>query len=248
MKHPVPVPVPVGLDRTFAHELIELGLRVGAEHQDWLLQYLLLLLEANKRINLTSITDPEVAVRLHLVDSLASLPELADAPIGSLLDIGSGGGLPGIPLATVSGRSGVLLDSVAKKVAAVASVLQSLPSPGTTIEVRAERAEGIGASGKARFAAVVARAVAPLPSLVELAAPLLLDGGTLIALKGTPAESEFRSGSKAAKLVGLEESARRQLRLPGGGEARTIVVYRKTHSSSIDLPRRTGLAQNSPLA
>ena len=244
MKHRVPV----GLGDLFASDLDELGLTVDATQQEWMLQYLFAVLDANTRINLTRITDPESAIRLHLVDSLVALPELSTAPLGRVLDIGSGGGFPGVPLAVASGREFVLLDSVAKKIAAVVSVLDALPSPGATIAVSAERAEDVASSDPRGFAAVVARAVAPLPSLVELAAPVLIEGGVLIALKGRPGPEEYASGRAAAKLVGMTELKRRELTLPSGGEMRTIVVYRKTGRSSVALPRRTGLAQNSPLA
>jgi len=240
--------VPAGLGDIFASELDELGIGVTAMQQEWMLQYLMALLDMNTRINLTRITDPESAVRLHLVDSLAALPELSTAPAGDVLDIGSGGGFPGVPLAAVSGREFVLLDSVAKKVTAVASVLDALPSPGSAIAVSPERAEDVARSDPRRFAAVVARAVAPLPSLVELAAPVLMDGGVLIALKGSPEPEEYASGLAAAKLVGMTEQTRRELTLPRGGEVRTIVMYSRTGPSSVTLPRRTGLAQNSPLA
>ena len=240
--------VPAGLGDAFASELGTLGIVTTPRQQEWMLQYLLALLDENTRINLTRITDPENAVRLHLVDSLAALPELSTAPAGRVLDIGSGGGFPGVPLAAVSSREFVLLDSVAKKVNAVASVLDSLPPSEATITVSPERAEQIAGSDTMRFAAVVARAVAPLPSLVELASPVLMDGGLLIALKGSPQEAEYVSGRTAAQLVGMQESTRRELMLPGGGEARTIVVYRKTGRPRVALPRRTGLAQNSPLA
>jgi 16S rRNA (guanine527-N7)-methyltransferase len=240
--------VPVGVGNIFASELDELGIVATQAQQEWMLQYLFGLLDANTRVNLTSITDPEDAIRLHLADSLAALPELLTAPAGRVLDMGSGGGFPGVPLAAVSGREFVLLDSVAKKVTAVASVLGALPTPGATIVVSPERAEEIAGTQGAGFAAVVARALAPLPSLVELAAPLLIDGGLLIALKGSPEPAEYLSGLAAGELAGMAELTRRELTLPHGGEARTIVVYRKTGRPQLTLPRRTGLAQNSPLA
>jgi 16S rRNA (guanine527-N7)-methyltransferase len=110
------------------------------------------------------------------------------------------------------------------------------------------RAEDLARGAGETFAAVVARAVAPLPSLVELASPLLIDDGLLIALKGRPETVEIASGVDAARTVGMKEVSRRTLTLPDGGEARTIFVYRKIERSRLNLPRRTGLAQNSPLA
>jgi len=240
--------VPVGLTESLQSELADLGLQVSPAQQEWMLEYLLSLLEANSRINLTRITDPEDAIRLHLVDSLTVLPELHDAPPGAVLDIGSGGGFPGVPLAAATGRDVVLLDSVAKKMTAVASVLDLMPALCARITLSSRRAEQLSVAPGEGFAVVVARAVAPLPSLVELAAPLLLKGGLLVALKGSPEEAEFTSGSAVAVMVGLRETGRRKLALPNSGELRTIVVYEKIGRASVNLPRRTGLAQNSPLA
>lgn len=237
-----------------AHELAALlsagldglGVEMSADRVLRAVAYLIDILEVNQRINLTKVTDAKAAVRLHLLDSLAAAPELTAAPVGEVLDLGSGGGFPGVPLAILSGRRFVLLDSIGKKSAAVQEVLDCCPGR-VLARTATARAEVMAVSSPGRFSAVVARAVSPLPSLVELAAPLLKRGGHLIVLKGRPSEVELASGLAVAGIAGMREVSRRAFSLPGGGEARTILTYAKVGEAKVLLPRRVGLAQHQPL-
>ncbi len=231
----------------FARLLMDAGLDVVLGHQETLLTYLDALIATNSRLNLTRIATAESGVRLHLLDSLLALPEIQSSPEGALLDIGTGGGLPGVPLCVVGGRQGVLLDSVGKKARAVQDLLETA---GVAHEVRAsaERAEEHALDHPGRYAVVTARAVSELPALVELASALLMQGGRLVALKGAPTEQELDRGRRVAELVGMRESSERRIALPESGERRCIVTYEKWAKSKVRLPRRIGAAQNSPLA
>ncbi len=212
-----------------------------------LLEYLDRLIESNTLLNLTRITSPEAAVRLHLVDSLLALPEVEAAPPGMLLDIGTGGGFPGAALCMSTERAGVLLDSVAKKALAVNEILQAMGESGR-IGARPERAEQHALQHRSEYAVVTARAVSELPALVELSAPLLANGGLLVALKGSPELLELERGRRVGALAGMVETSIRHITLPDGGEKRCIVVYERRGRSITRLPRRPGAAQNSPLA
>jgi 16S rRNA (guanine527-N7)-methyltransferase len=229
----------VGLD--------SMGVEMSMEPVAVAVTYLSGVLEVNRRINLTRVTEAKAAVRLHLLDSLAAALELKAAPPGEALDLGSGGGFPGVPLAIQSGRRFVLLDSVGKKSRAVQEVLDGC-SEGILAETVTARAEELAALSPGRFSAVVARAVAALPSLVELAAPLLKSGGHLIVLKGQPSDAELASGLAVAGITGMREVSRRAFSLPGGSETRTILAYAKVGEAKMLLPRRMGLAQHQPLA
>jgi len=239
------------VDAQYRKQLVEecarLGIGLSGQQSDALIRYTRAVLDANEITNLTRIVDMRQAVHLHLVDSLSAIPELRSAQEGPLLDLGSGGGFPGVPLAIGSGRATVLLDSVKKKMAAVAAAIAvlSLGAQVQTVDVRAEEHALACPSG---YAAVVARAVAPIASLVELAAPLLQQDGLFVAMKGEPSDEEVRRGREAARIVGLEEVSIRRFGLPIGLEARTIVTYRRARGPSIALPRRPGLAQHQPLA
>jgi 16S rRNA (guanine527-N7)-methyltransferase len=222
----------------------QMGLLLQPEALALCIDHVRAVLDANERVNLTAIRDEAQAVRLHVLDSLAVLPEVADAPAGRLLDIGTGGGFPGLPLCVASARDGLLLDSVRKKADAVRAIVESL-GLGDRIEVAAVRAEELEAGG---FAVAVVRAVSELPSLVELAAPHLIEGGVLVALKGQVTDEELRRGDRAAEIVGLKRLSVRRYELPEGDEQRAAIAYRKVGEPRVRLPRRNGLAQKKPLA
>jgi 16S rRNA (guanine527-N7)-methyltransferase len=226
--------------------LAALGVTVTEGQALQCVEYLLGVLAANNALNLTRISDPGNAVRLHLLDSLAALPEVGAAPAGRMLDIGTGGGFPGVPMAIASGRDAVLLDSVAKKAAAVEEVLRAVGLPG--IEIVSQRAEAYACEAAGGFAVVLARAVAPLPSLLELGAPFLCESGRLVLLKGRPTDEEIGAGDRVARIVGVQRSGARAFSIPDSGERRTVLTYERIGRSSVALPRRDGLAQRRPLA
>jgi len=216
------------------------------DHAEALLNYLDLLIETNRLLNLTRITERQSAIRLHLVDSLSAIPEILQAPEGSLCDIGTGGGIPGVPIAVVARRTASVLDSVGKKARAVQAMLDAL-GLNTVATAYSHRAEQHARENRSAYSVVTARAVAPLPSLVELAAPLLSENGLLVALKGLPSDEEVGSGDVVGAQVGMKRVSMRALHLPEGGEERTIITYRRVGKSRIALPRREGLAQHAPL-
>lgn len=204
-----------------------------------------MLLAANTSQNLTRITDERDVAMLHVADSLVALPHLAEAPAGRFADIGSGGGYPGIPLAMASCRPVVLVESRGKRAAFLEEVVLAVGLDGS---VAASRAEELPTDEVSRFAAVTARALAPLVSLVELAAPLLMMHGRLIALKGDPSPEEIAAGDQAARIVGLRLVHADRLVLPGVEARRAILCYERVREPSVVLPRRPGSAQRKPLA
>lgn len=210
-------------------------------------EYLRDLLEANKRVNLTAIREMDEALRLHLIDSLSALPEVDAAPEGALLDIGTGGGFPGVPLGIATGRRVVLADSVRKKVIVIDEILSQM-APKIEYRVSSDRVESLANSEAGEYAVVTARAVSELPALVELAAPLLMEGGRLVALKAQISDEEVERSLRVAKLVGMSRVSTRTFTLPRGGEERTIIVFERRGAPKLRLPRRVGLAQNQPLA
>lgn len=228
-------------------ELRALGLSFDRATLEMIWKYLDEVLFENTRVNLTAVSLPVDAARMHIVDSLAASPELSSAPEGPLLDIGSGGGFPGVPLALASGRQTTLLDSVGRKGQAVERALSRI-GQSEYIRVVSARAEEHALSSPAEYGVAVARAVGPLPSLVELASPLLRPGGHLIAMKAVLTEEEVIAGDAAASLVGMCRAGLRRFTLPMGQEARSLVVYERSGAPKLQLPRRNGLAQKRPLA
>lgn len=209
-------------------------------------RYLDSILEANKVTNLTRITDGEQARLLHIEDSLVGLPEVNEAPTGLYGDLGSGGGFPGVPLALATGRKTLLVDSVKKKMAIVQSALDDL-SLSEQISTSSERIEDLPLEYKEKFAVLTARALSKLVSLIELASPLLKNGGRLVCYKAQLSSEELEEALAVQDLVGMKMISQREICLSDGETIRTIVVFEKIGKSRIKLPRRIGLAQKQPL-
>jgi 16S rRNA (guanine527-N7)-methyltransferase len=211
-----------------------------------ILQHAKSVVEQNKVQNLTRVTDFDKILLLHIEDSLTAREETDVAPQGSILDIGSGAGYPGIPLAVATGRKTVLLESNKRK----ADFLEKFVSTAhlsSYISVVNLRAEEFATTNKAVFAAVTARAVAQLSIILEYATPLLQSNGMVIAMKANIAEDEIGTGASVAKKLGLELHDIRKFLLSDGLTKRTIVSYIKTGESQITLPRRPGMATKHPL-
>lgn len=224
-----------------------LGVEVDELSCGLLLRHLEHVLRANRSFNLTTITDSTEAVRLHVVDSLVAVPEIVSSPSGRLADIGAGAGYPGIPLALLCHRSTTLFESNGKKSTFLREVVRDLAIE-ERVEIAAHRSEELAEDQRGRSSIVTARAVSSLPSLLELASPLLQMGGRLVAYKGVVTAEERSRGEAAAGILGFESYSERRVFLPTGGEERTIITYAKIAEPGISLPRRPGLAQRRPLA
>ena len=209
-------------------------------------KYLDAFLEANQAINLTNITDREQASLLHVEDSLAALDEVMAAPEGRYGDLGSGGGFPGVPIAISTGRQSVLIDSVKKKMRVVQEIVESLELQNQ-IETYDGRIEELAQQEPGSFAVLTARALSLMPSLVELASPLLIQGGVLVCYKAHVSEEEMTSALQAAHQVGMSHLSSRSFLLSDGQTKRTIVTFRKDGNPMMKLPRRIGMAQKKPL-
>lgn len=206
-------------------------------------KYLIEVLKANESINLTRVTDNDEAILLHLEDSLAVLEELESAPDGLYADLGSGGGFPGVPLALASGRETILVDSVKKKMAVVYDILINL-NLSDQISTYDKRIEELATEKAGSFAVLTARALTSLPSLLELASPLLMQGGQLIALKSKE-EDDFNNPSLENKL-GMRLVKKRDYYLSDNEKYRTVYVFEKYKEPEVKLPRRIGMAQKRP--
>ncbi len=205
-----------------------------------------LLLDANTRLNLTRIVEPASVARLHLLDALSALPIFDAASPSRALDLGSGGGVPGVVLAIARPDvSWTLVDSVRKKAEALRSFVVALGL--ANVAVVADRAELLGrdSSHRERHDLLTARACAPLPVLAEYALPLLRTGGTVVAWKGRIDERELAAGKAAAHLLG----GRLELR-PSGvallGDHQ-FALMTKEHPTPDRFPRRAGGPARRPL-
>lgn len=223
--------------------------RLPAGFGDAAQRFVGLLLDANRRTNLTRVTEPDAVARLHLLDSLAALPMLDGWASSAAIDLGSGGGLPAIPLALARPEMGwTLVDSVGKKAAALRDFVEALGLRNVT--VLADRAEALGQDRRhrERYRVVTARACATLPVLAELALPLLSPGGWLLAWKGPldEADDEVRRGRVAAGQLGGGRLEILDTGIPSLGGHRFVVVP-KDRPTPASYPRRPGEPGRRPL-
>lgn len=181
------------------------------------------LLRWNRKINLTAIRDPLVAREKHLVDSLSLVPLLQGQE--RLLDIGSGGGFPGVPLQLVlPGLQVVSVDAVGKKIGFQRHVARLLNLPGFT--AWHGRAEQLPQQPfcQGGFDVVVSRAFADISTFVRLALPCLAPGGRIIAMKGAEGEAELAAAHRLLEQCGIRVEKVHRLSLPESGAQRTLLV------------------------
>jgi len=199
-------------------------------------RYGAMLLESTSRINLTG-ARTEDAVAEQIADAFDLVPLIG----GRLIDVGSGGGLPGIPLAILTGQPVVLIDATAKKVAFLARALEALEIRGEAILGRAESL-GHRADLREHFRHATARAVASAPTVAELTLPFLEIGGTALLQRGTLDDVERNALADAVMMLGgtIED----ELAVAG---ARRIVVVRKSAPTPPRFPRRVGIPAKRPL-
>jgi len=220
-----------------------LGVTLDAEAVERFEQYRDLLLAANERFNLTRVTDPEeVEIRLF-ADSLSLLPYVLENA-HSLLDIGSGGGVPGLALAIARPDLSVtLLDATAKKVRFLGETADALGLDNVfAIQGRAEELAR-DRHHRERYGVVTARAVARLVTLAELALPFLAVGGRAILPKGLAVAEELHEARYAIGLLG----GRAQPLVETLIEGTTLVVVDKRKPTPPAYPRTTGMPNKRPL-
>ncbi|MSQ91095.1 MAG: 16S rRNA (guanine(527)-N(7))-methyltransferase RsmG [Phycisphaerales bacterium] len=230
-----------GAPPEFIAAIKEFGLELDARDLAVLDRYLDLLYEANERMNLTGVRDRNAAWMRHIFDALTLFPTLAQTEARSVVDVGSGGGIPGLILATVMPTvQFTLVESTGKK----AKFLQETAKQMSLENVRvlAQRAEALGAKElRECIDVVVSRAVARLPILLELCLPMVRPGGFFIAIKGEQAAAEVATSAHAlGELRGVVVD---QLRTPTG----TLVIVEKRGKCPNRYPRTAGEPERAPL-
>jgi 16S rRNA (guanine527-N7)-methyltransferase len=209
-----------GVGASLAHRLSELrqeGVGIPSDADARLARYLDLLAKWNRTFNLTAVRDPERMVIQHVVDSLAVLPSLPLPQGGRLLDVGSGAGLPGIPLAVARPDAAVtVLDSSSKKTAFLEQARMELALGN--LEVACARIESF--RPEHRYDVVISRAFAELGEFVRLAQPLLVPGGRIAAMKGVVPHEEL------AQLPPGFVAEVEPIRVPGLAAERCLVLVR----------------------
>lgn len=233
-----------------AHAL--LGLELDGAQLEAFEQLAIELTSWNQHRNLTRIIDPPGIRIKHFLDSLSCVLALratsALLPNLKIVDVGSGAGFPGLPLKIVfPALRMTLVEATRKKCEFLEHVVQLLQLKGVT--VLHARAEEIGraAAHRERYDWAIARAVAPLPALLEYLLPLVRIGGFCLAQKGSTAAAEAQQATAALAVLGGSLMQLLPVELPGVAEPRFLVLVAKQAAAPAKYPRRAGLPAKRPL-
>ncbi len=194
--------------------------------------------------NLSAVRDDDEAVWIHVVDSLSGLLVPAVATAGNIVDLGSGGGFPGLALAAMLPDVRVtLVESERRK----ADWLRRAAGAFPNVRVVSERSETLAREEREAHALVTARAVGPLPVVLELAAPLVQRGGSVVAWRGRPGADDAVIAREAGRQLGLAPTPDVHV-TPIPGVSRYLSVWNKVADTPDRYPRRPGMAAKRPIA
>ena len=226
----------------------EAGIPLTAEQIGQFSVYHEMLLDWNTRMNLTALTAPEDVAVKHIIDSLTAYDAALFDGARTLIDVGTGAGLPGIPLAVYAPHLTVtLLDSLNKRVRFLTEVTAAMGLQNVRcIHARAEEAART-AEHRAAYDIAVSRAVARLPVLLEYTLPFVRVGGTLLALKGRAYAEEQKEARRAAEVLGGSRITARPVHLPGLDDVRAILTVTKERQTPAAYPRGGGAPTRRPI-
>ena len=230
----------------FLEDTAKLGIETVEDKLELFEKLAYLLVEQNKTMNLTAITDPDGIAVKHFADSVSALAAY-DFPQGArVLDVGTGAGFPSIPLLIARPDLNMtMIDSTAKKLKYVASTVEELGLIAEVLHTRAEE-EGQNKEYREKFDIVCSRAVAALNVLCEYCLPFVKVGGVFLAMKGAKAQEEIADAKNAIKTLGGQIVDEKSFTLSDGGE-RTIVVIKKISHVPPKYPRVSAQIAKKPL-
>lgn len=226
--------------------LKELDIELSDLQLNQFYRYMNLLIEWNKVMNLTGITDPEEIIIKHFIDSLTVLDKIDKRD--SIIDVGTGAGFPGIPIKIAFPETKVvLLDSLNKRIKFLNEVIEQLQLDN--IETIHGRAEDYGKDKKHRekYDIAIARAVAPLNILLEYLMPFTKVKGKVLCMKASNSEEEIKNSSNAIKILGGELVNTEEFCIPTTDIKRRIIQVNKVKETNKKYPRKAGTPSKEPL-
>ncbi len=230
------------MKKTLLEGLPELGLALTSGQVDTLCAFGGAVVEQNKVMNLTAITQPEAVAKLHLLDSLTVLA-VENLAGKTLVDVGCGAGFPGVPLAIACPDARItLLDSLGKRMKWLEEIL---PQLGISAQCITGRAEEAVTHHRESFDYATSRAVARLNILLELTAPYVKVGGKVLALKGSAARQELQEAENAIQKLGLQLEKVEDFQVDGA--AHSVIVLKKVAKTPTQYPRRFSKIKQFPL-
>ena len=222
--------------------LPQLGLELDSATAEKLCAFGAAVVEQNKVMNLTAITEPEAVANLHLLDSL-TVGKALPLEGKKVIDVGCGAGFPGVPLKIAKPQMELtLLDSLGKRMKWLETVL---PELGVEAQCLTARAEEAVATRRESYDVATSRAVARLPILLELTAPYVKVGGFVAAMKGTAAEEELSASKNAIARLGLQ--LHKVLEFPIADTKHTLILLKKVKPTPPQYPRRYNKIKQAPL-
>ena len=225
-----------------------LNITLTEQQEQQFIHYYEMLIERNKVVNLTSITEYEEVMIKHFVDSLAVTKALDLGGISSMIDVGTGGGFPGIPLKIAFPHvKSTLLDSLQKRILFLEDVTRELKLSGVkAVHGRAELAAR-EKEHREQYDLCVSRAVANLASLSEYCLPFVKVGGAFVSYKSGKVQEELDQATKAIQVLGGEIENTVYFRIPGTDMERSLIVIRKKRPTQKKYPRKAGTPTKEPI-
>lgn len=227
----------------------DIGLELDETKYNQFIKYKDLLKEWNEKVNLTAITEDEQIIKKHFIDSMKIFKFQPLKQASKIIDIGTGGGFPGIPMRIMRPEvEMVLLDSLKKRINVLDDILNNIGIQG--LETIHGRAEEFGQSliYREKFDAVVSRAVANLTVLAELCVPFVKVGGYFVALKGPSVNEEVTEAKKAIGLLGGKIEDIIEIEIEDSDLNHNLVVIKKVKNTPKQYPRKAGIINKKPLA